>query len=120
MGGGGGHGAFLRKDANLSDVDDVEASQKNLELFDERSNTFLGEDAGEKLKEGGSTGNLNTALGKSALLNNTDGNSNTAVGSSALVNNTNGRFNTAVGYLTLQENTVGTNNAAVGGGGAPG
>ena len=106
MGGGGGHGAFLRKDANLSDVDDVEASQKNLELFDGRSNTYLGEDAGEKLKEGGSTGTSNIAVGREALFENTIGGQNTAVGYKALFRNTEGDNNTALGKSALQNGAL--------------
>jgi trimeric autotransporter adhesin len=133
MGGGGGHGAFLRKDANLRDVDSVEESQKNLELFDERSNTFLGEDAGEKLKEGNTEANGFTAIGYKALSKLETGADNTAVGDLAMSeatveqkNNTavgwgslkdnQGDDNTAVGNGTLYENTTGYSNVAVGSG----
>lgn len=60
-------------------------------------------------------GNWNTALGQSALANNTsNGNSNTAVGYSALVANTNGTGNTALGAGALQSNTSGFGNISVG------
>ena len=49
--GGGGHGAFLRKDANLADVENVEESQQNLELFDDRFNTFLGKRQEKNLRK---------------------------------------------------------------------
>lgn len=114
MGGGGGHGAFLRKDANLADVENVEESQKNLELFDDRANTFLGEEAGKKLKEPGSIGDGNTALGRGALQQNTTGELNTALGVSALQQNTTGITNTALGVGALQQNTTGDRNTAVG------
>ncbi|SRR6266700_206969 len=55
----------------------------------------------------------NTAVGVSALRNNTIGIKNTAGGHDALLQNNND-FNTAVGYQALHNNTTGTANTAIG------
>jgi hypothetical protein len=55
----------------------------------------------------------NTVLGDNALFNNT-GNSNTAIGWSALSDNTTGSSNTAVGVRALDHNTSGSLNIALG------
>ena len=57
---------------------------------------------------------INTAIGQSALLENTNGSNNTAVGQGALRGNTGGSNNTAVGQGALRGNTEGLNNTAVG------
>ena len=46
---------------------------------------------------GNSTGQLNTAIGNDALLNNITGNMNTAIGINALISNDTGSQNTALG-----------------------
>jgi len=56
----------------------------------------------------------NTAVGSSALTNDTDGNANTAAGFAALLSNTSGNANTAIGNLALGGSTTGSNNTAVG------
>jgi hypothetical protein len=56
---------------------------------------------------------FNTALGQSALVNNTAV-ANTAVGFQALQNNTVGPANTAVGYNALENNLSGGSNMAIG------
>ena len=56
----------------------------------------------------------NTAIGNSALFDNTNGASNTATGSFALRNNTIGSYNTANGKFALYKNTGGSNNTANG------
>ena len=56
----------------------------------------------------------NTAIGASALPQNTTGNSNTAIGYAALNANTTGSSNTATGSLALQQNTTGDANTATG------
>jgi hypothetical protein len=56
----------------------------------------------------------NTALGISALANNTSGCCNTALGYAALNANTTGGCNTAIGINSLQANTTGVGNVAVG------
>jgi len=61
-----------------------------------------------------STGNLNTAIGISAMGANTTGTTNTAVGAVALASNTSGPNNTAVGWNALGTNTSGFNNTALG------
>ena len=55
----------------------------------------------------------NTAVGDSALVNNT-GNFNTATGFAALISNSSGSSNTANGALALGFNTTGTSNTATG------
>jgi hypothetical protein len=62
------------------------------------------------------TGQSNTAIGRSALEFNTTGGSNTAVGVAALNSNTDGGDNTATGIAALVSNTTGTDNTATGGG----
>jgi hypothetical protein len=59
-------------------------------------------------------GNENTALGQSALINNTTGLRNTGLGFQALQNNNNGNGNTAIGFVALLNNTTGHHNTAVG------
>lgn len=56
----------------------------------------------------------NTALGSSALRENTTGESNLAVGFHSLFDNTTGDKNTAVGYGSLRYNSTGDRNTAVG------
>jgi hypothetical protein len=58
-------------------------------------------------------GNMNTALGNDALLNNT-GLFNTAIGFDALSSNTTGPSNTAIGFQALFSNTTGILNTATG------
>src|SRR4051794_17594894 len=58
-------------------------------------------------------GNENTALGQSALVNNSSGINNTAVGFKAL-QQTNADGNTATGYQALMSNPSGTFNTAYG------
>jgi Chaperone of endosialidase len=56
----------------------------------------------------------NTAVGDSALANDTDGNANAALGYAALVDNTTGNSNTAIGNLALAGNNTGNSNTATG------
>jgi hypothetical protein len=63
---------------------------------------------------GGGSVLTNTALGLSALINNTTGGNNAAFGYQALLNNTIGVNNIGVGREALLGNTEGTNNTAVG------
>src|SRR5207248_782803 len=60
-----------------------------------------------------STGTANTAVGYTALRNDTSGSFNTAMGRQALFTNTAGGFNTAVGNTALSLNT-GNYNTAIG------
>lgn len=60
------------------------------------------------------SGNYNTAIGDSAMANNTVGRRNTAIGSFALFTNTSGAYNTAVGPLALYSTTSGQENTAIG------
>jgi hypothetical protein len=74
------------------------------------SNTALGESA----LVNNTTGNFNTATGFQALFNNTTGANNTASGPYALAANTTGADNTASGAFALYANTTGINNLAMG------
>jgi len=74
-------------------------------------NTFLGDLAGNFTMTGSGS---NTAVGQSALKNNTTGAGNVVVGGFALFKNTTGVVNTAVGSNALNSNTTGTANTAVG------
>ena len=80
------------------------------------SATF-GEDAninGLTVGRGSTNISTNTAVGASALFNNTTGDFNTASGVSALENNTTAAGNTAIGGRALRFNTTGSQNAANG------
>jgi uncharacterized coiled-coil protein SlyX len=61
----------------------------------------------------GFNGSFNTAIGAGALFTNTSAD-NTAVGGTALGNNTTGHDNTAIGISALPNNTTGSSNIAVG------
>jgi hypothetical protein len=63
-----------------------------------------------------SSGYMNTAVGTNSMASNTIGGNNTAVGSNALLSNSEGSVNVAIGGLALEKNTYGNNNTAVGGG----
>ena len=60
------------------------------------------------------TGSDNTAIGSSALFNNTTGNGNTATGLNALFGNMTGLQNTASGVGALKNNVSGVRNVAFG------
>lgn len=60
------------------------------------------------------SGSANTALGHSALADNTEGYNNTAAGAEALESNTTGFGNTAAGADALRNNITGLRNTAVG------
>src|SRR3989441_3156538 len=60
------------------------------------------------------TGDKNAAVGAGALFSNTTGFSNTASGVSALQSNSTGFFNTASGFSALELNTTGGGNTASG------
>src|SRR5207302_239043 len=66
------------------------------------------------------TGNGNTAIGFSALFNNTVGDSNTAIGSQALLNNMTGSANIALGVNAGINLTTGDNNIDIANPGVPG
>jgi hypothetical protein len=59
-------------------------------------------------------GLYNTAVGATALYNNTIGSSNTAVGVQALNNSTSATGNVGVGFNALTTNATGSNNTAIG------
>jgi hypothetical protein len=60
------------------------------------------------------TGGENTAIGWSALFNDTGGNDNTASGAFALATNSTGLDNTATGFGALDSNTSASSNTATG------
>jgi hypothetical protein len=70
--------------------------------------------AGPGAGNSGITGQYNTAVGNSALLNDTTGGANTAVGAGTLVFNTSGYNNSAFGEDALAFNSTGSNNVACG------
>ncbi len=57
---------------------------------------------------------FNTALGYSALANNTGDNGNVAVGYQGQVSGTTGNSNTSMGFAALTDNTTGSGNTAIG------
>lgn len=81
-------------------------------------NTFVGELAGNFTMGSTATsvwhGSYNTAMGRSALQNNTTGFRNTASGYASLYNNTTGYNNMASGLQSLNANTTGYQNTASG------
>ena len=78
--------------------------------------TFLatGAGTGTGIARTKNTGELNTAVGRTALLFNTTGNLNSAMGGQALRFNTTGTDNTANGVSALSGNTTGNSNTAIG------
>ena len=83
------------------------------------NNTAVGYDAlrentPEMSTYDGIIGTNNTALGASALADNTTGRNNTASGAGALSSNTTGWDCTAIGSVALSSNTTGANNTASG------
>jgi len=75
------------------------------------ANTVIGLGAMNGMPSGNGA---NTAVGQSALSQNSSGEYNVAVGSSALRGNTTGSRNVAVGTNALMSSTTGSNNAAFG------
>ena len=75
------------------------------------TNTAIGVNA---LNVNSALGNLNTAIGYSAMASNTDGEQNVAIGSEALLSNTTGDQNVAIGDDSLRQNTTGEKNTAIG------
>ena len=73
-------------------------------------NLFLGINSGNFTMSGLG----NTAIGNSALDNNTTGIFNTSLGVQSLTNNTTGDNNTSLGYQSLSGNLSGDNNVAIG------
>jgi len=71
------------------------------------SNTWYGDQAGDKLDDPGSDGIYNSLFGSLSGFNLTDGNSNTFIGRSAGYSNTFGSGNTFVGVMAGEKNTFG-------------
>jgi hypothetical protein len=74
------------------------------------SNTAIGSSA----LSDNTTGTNNTAIGRTALAQNTIGGNNTAIGRDSLISNTTGNYNTAIGFNSLRFNTIGNNNTGIG------
>jgi len=70
--------------------------------------------SGLTLGKGGGSIATNTAIGASALLENTTGYDNTAVGVNSLYSNTTGNENTSMGSYSQQNTTTGNQNASFG------
>jgi hypothetical protein len=96
----------------------------------DRYNLFIGEDAGDRISDVGSTGSKNIGLGWHSLYKLSTGSNNFALGYNtggqmqggsqnsyigvlSGISNVNGNFNTGVGYGTMYTGT-GSNNVAVG------
>ena len=77
-------------------------------------NTAVGNDALFFNGSGDVSGDSNTAIGYSAVMNNITGGSNTAGGWEALTANIGGVNNVALGTLPLSTNASGNNNTAIG------
>jgi hypothetical protein len=77
-------------------------------------NTAVGTNALLFNGSGDVSGDFNTAIGYSALMNNLTGGSNTAIGSEALTTNIDGLENVALGTTSLSSNTSGFNNTSIG------
>jgi trimeric autotransporter adhesin len=75
------------------------------------SNTALGAKA---MYNSSASANYNTAMGYSALYNNSTGSFNTASGYQAMYNNLSGQYNSAMGTNALYANTTGSQNTSIG------
>lgn len=80
-----------------------------LNITDTLNNVFIGTSCGTLT----TTGNLNSALGRSSLGNNTTGLGNISIGYFSLFLNQIGNFNTAIGYRVLR-NSLADKNTALG------
>lgn len=87
-------------------VNNIESGRLGLSL----NNTSFGQSS----LATNTTGNLNVAVGRRSLNQNTVGYRNTALGESSLYVNTSGLMNTAVGYSSASQNTLGSVNTCVG------
>lgn len=88
----------------------IAAPPPNVVASDGNLNTAMGKSALASL----TTGTWNTAAGAGVLQATTDGNANTAAGVAALSGNTRGHANNAFGVFALANNTTGSENDAVG------
>jgi hypothetical protein len=77
-------------------------------------NTAVGSNALLFNGSGDVSGDANTAIGYSALMNNVTGGANSATGSGALTANIDARNNVAFGDLSLSTNTSGNDNTVIG------
>lgn len=97
--------------AGSSVVFDGSGTTMNLEVTDARSNTFIGNIAGNKTL----TGSANTSLGANENLGLlTSATANTAIGQASCVRLTSGGFNTFVGSTTAQNIVTGARNTGIG------
>jgi hypothetical protein len=104
---------FSALSANTSSNNNTAVGAYTLNNNTGSSNTAIGNTA---MGQGSGSGSINTAIGVSALLNNTSGSVNVAIGNNSLVNNTTGVDNVAVGVDSLFSITSGVFNVAVGNG----
>jgi len=84
----------------------------NVQILSLSDNTAVGFSA----LQNNSSGFMNTAVGTNSMASNTIGGNNTALGVNSLLSNSEGNVNVAIGGLALESNTYGSNNTAVGGG----
>ena len=89
---------------------DIHGLTIGLGAGDISTNTAIGRSA----LQDNTTGASNTAIGRTALQANTMGGNNTSIGRLALFSNTTGASNTAIGRSALQDNTTGGDNTAIG------
>lgn len=75
---------------------------------------YVGNGGGSLVKNSGSQGDFNTAIGVFSLFSNTTGSNNTSIGYASLFANTSGSFNASVGSYALFSNTIGSYNNALG------
>ncbi|TAL61993.1 MAG: hypothetical protein EPN85_03540, partial [Bacteroidetes bacterium] len=121
---GGGSGWLLLGNTGTVDGTDflgtADDKPLNFRVFNQKAgrietdnalgNVFLGYRAGNASAVNG----LNTAIGSTALQNNTSGTGNVAIGLQSLVFNTTGGQNVAVGWNALFSNQTGSDNVAIG------
>jgi hypothetical protein len=101
--------------SNLTGSNNVAIGYNALSKYLHNKNTAVGDSALANNTDNGSGGDAqNTAIGYAALTTNTTGFSNTAVGYEALYLNSTGNYNNANGYYAMASNTTGAWNSANG------
>ncbi|HLP63244.1 tail fiber domain-containing protein [Flavobacterium sp.] len=112
-------GAWLTTGNVVNETLDFIGSTNDADLIFKRNNIFAGTITEALLQNtsfglgSNRLGSANTAFGFNTL-NVNNGNNNTALGSSALRNNSNGGQNTGIGFGSLLSNTTGNNNTSLG------
>ena len=100
-------GTTLRTTSDAQ-INGITVGKGNLNVF---ANTAIGFKA---LNACQPAGQQNTAIGRSAMMNNQTGRENTATGKESLATNTTGKYNSAFGWQSLFDNLDGENNTAAG------